>query len=1082
MFLNYHKKHNISSIKDTLLNKLFLLIFLFSTDFIYSNGKVEYWEDPTVIGINKLPPHATLFPYDNINEALTFKKENSSRFLSLNGSWKFKWVAKPDDRPKNFYNENFDLSRWDNIKVPSSWQLEGHGQPIYTNIKHPFPFPNPPFPPKNNNPVGSYKRDFYISENWKEGRTIVHFDGVKSSFFIWINGKEVGYSQGSMTPAEFDITDYLKFGKNTISVQVFRWSDASYIEDQDFWRLSGIYRDVYLMNIPETHIRHYKVNPSLLKNGKDGVLSLKAYLKNYGKELKNILFKVQIINMKSEELASVEVIEKINSQKEKIIKPILNIPNVKPWSAEEPNLYTFIMTLTDLDKNETEYISSKIGFRNVEIKYGQMLVNGKPIILKGVNRHEHDPVTGRTISEELMIKDIKLMKQFNINAVRTSHYPNDPRWYELCDEYGIYLVDEANIESHQFWSKFTLDPKWENAFVDRAKRMVYRDINHPSIIIWSLGNEAGYGPNHDAMAQWIKGYDNSRLIHYEGKEPGYGPLPNHFDIISNMYASVDLMKTLHKENPERPIILCEYSHAMGNSNGNLFKYWDAIYYYPRMQGGFIWDWVDQGILNKNGGKPYYLYGGDFGEEIHDGNFCINGLVNPDRLPHPGIYELKYQMQNIKVHWTKNKKDHIKIENRFFFSTLENINGYGIVHENGNPIFNFMLDLNNIFPGDFKEIEIPIYKKRLIKEGKEYTLNFYFKLKKETPWADKNHIIASDQIILQTIPTYKNNFNSKILKLANKFKIPKIQDINSELTFERNNDGIVVSASGRKFQFNFNQGQLIKVFLNDQEIVSEPFIHNIWRAPTDNDRGGSFDESFYGRWKTAGYDSLIRKVKSVDYQQINEKLIRINVDESYSNHKSEILVAMSYKIYSNGDLKLEIETDINPILPVVPKIGLKTKIPKNFSKIKWYGRGPNETYSDRKLGSHIGIYNKSVNELYFPYVKPQENGNLSDIRWVSIANMKGQGIIIYGKNHFNFSAHRYSLKNLTAATHTNEIENKRSITLNIDHKIMGVGGDDSWSPRTHEEFLIKPDIYKYSYIFRFTNDIDLDLKNNFSNVN
>ena len=1047
-----------------LKNKKRLISFFLIFSTLLGQKESEFWENPQIIDKNKLKPHATLIPFNSKQKAFTCKKENSSRFKSLNGNWKFNWVKKPDDRPLKFQNDDFDVSKWDNIKVPGSWQLMGYGQPIYTNIKHPFLYPNPPFPPKNNNPVGSYKRNFNLPLNWNKNTTIIHFDGVKSAFFLWINGEKVGYSQGSMTPAEFDITKYLKTGKNSISVQVFRWSDASFIEDQDFWRLSGIYRDVYLMNIPDTHIRHFKVDASLSDDLKHGNLSVVSHLKNYSETGKEVLLKVQCLDINSKEiLASFSKDVFLSGHKEISIDSSVQIFNINPWSAEIPNLYLLVLSLTDMSNSSTEFISSKIGFRNIEIKYGQMLINNKPIIIKGVNRHEHDPIMGRTVNENSMIKDIKLMKKFNINAVRTSHYPNHPRWYELCDEYGIYVMDEANIESHFFWSKFTKDPKWENAFLDRAKRMVYRDINHPSIIIWSLGNEAGYGPNHQKMANWIRKYDDTRLIHYEGREPGYTPVANHFDIISNMYPSIDLMKKLHNENPNRPVILCEYSHAMGNSNGNLFKYWDNIYAYPRMQGGYVWDWVDQGILKQKNNQDFYAYGGDFEEAIHDSNFCINGLVSPDRKPHPALYELKHQMQNIKVHYSINKLNQIKLENRFFFKTLEDVNGIGILYENGLAILEFSLDLYNIGPNEFKYIDIPIHEGYIKNDDSIYYLNFYFKLKGNTKWSKKDHLLASDQFIIQN--------KKRGIKLKN-FKKDKQKLLNnSKISYERNNDGIIISASNVKYQFNFNQGQLLKVYLDETEFISSPIIHNIWRAPTDNDRGGSYEESFYSSWIKAGYNNLERTVESVNYKKIDETSVKVSVEEYYSNKRTKIPVLMNYIISKDGDLTIKLETDINPILPVTPRIGLTTQIPSNFSTVKWFGRGPHESYSDRKLGAFIGLHNKSVDELYFPYIKPQENGNRSDTRWVMFSDLNNRAILIHSEEYFNFSAHRYSLNNLSKSKHTIDLTNSNFINLNIDYKMMGLGGDDSWNPRTHDEFLIKPGLYKYSYTFRFSNNLN-----------
>ncbi|MEC9456611.1 MAG: glycoside hydrolase family 2 TIM barrel-domain containing protein, partial [Candidatus Neomarinimicrobiota bacterium] len=799
--------------------------------------QLEYWEDPTMIGENKQPGHATLMPFDNLSEALEGEKSSSAHFFNLNGTWKFNWVSKPDERPLEFFNLDYNVNTWEDISVPSSWQLEGYGKPIYTNVKHPFPDPKPPVPPRDNNPVGSYRRTFTLPDNWEDGQIIVHFDGVKSAFFLWINGKKAGYSQGSMTPAEFNITSYLSPGENSIAVQVFRWSDAAFIEDQDFWRLSGIYRDVYLMHVPDVHIRHYKAIAELTNNYQNGKLSLTAQLSNYTSSPKQVLFEASLFDPTQQEIDVIRSIEQeLSPNAEKILDFSLEVNDVSQWSAEIPHLYTLVLSLQDLDNKKMEYVSCRTGFRSVELKNGQMLVNGKPIIIKGVNRHEHDPIMGRTVSDESMVMDIKLMKKFNVNAVRTSHYPNHPRWYELCDEYGLYLYDETNLESHAFWSKFTLDPTWEKAFLDRAQRMVLRDVNHPSIIVWSLGNEAGYGPNHDVMADWIRKYDPSRLIHYEGKEPGYGPLPNHYDIIANMYPSVDLMIKLHDENPERPVILCEYSHAMGNSNGNIFKYWDAIYKYPRIQGAFIWDWVDQGLLREDEHGSYYVYGGDFGEKLHDGNFCINGVVSPDRQPHPGLYEVKHHLQNIKVYGKQDAPNVYTVENRNFFQDLSHVLGRCELLEDGFIIAEFELDLSNIDPGSHKTISVPISSGRKLDPFKEYAVNFIFSLQQATSWAEKEHIVAADQVLIQP--------GTRIFG-----RIPDISAL-PKLKIERSGDGLVVSAAEKIFQFNLNAGQLLNVAINDKQYLSAPLLHNIWRAPTDNDEGGD-DKSFASRWLKAG---------------------------------------------------------------------------------------------------------------------------------------------------------------------------------------------------------------------------------------
>ena len=1049
---------------DTKTYRSFILINLLLVVFsCYRQKKtddiIEYWEDPTIISENKEDAHATLIPYDTQDQALKGNRSLSKHYKSLNGEWWFNWVKKPSEKPLRFYENDYDISSWEKISVPGSWQLQGYGQPIYTNVKHPFEDPEPPFPPEENNPVGSYRRTFTISDSWNGGQIFLHFDGVKSAFFVWVNGKKVGYSQGSMTAAEFNITDYIIDGNNSVSVQVFRWSDAAYIEDQDFWRLSGIYRDVYLMHTPDTHIRHFKVIATLTDNYQQGVLDIEKHIKNYGTDTENLILKSTLFDQGGSIVAALEPIAlKLMANDEQVFKQKTIIKEVSPWTAETPNLYRIVLSISNNNDKVLESVSTKIGFRSVELKNGQMLVNGEPIIIKGVNRHEHDPVTGRTVNEELMVKDIMLMKQFNINAVRTSHYPNHPRWYELCNEYGLYVVDETNLESHAFWSKFTLDPVWKTAFVDRAQRMVLRDVNHPSIIMWSLGNEAGYGPNHDAMADWIRSYDPSRLIHYEGKEPGYGPLPNHFDIIANMYASVDLMIKLHDDNPSRPVILCEYSHAMGNSNGNIFKYWDAIYKYPRLQGAFIWDWVDQGLLRKDNNGEYYVYGGDFGEKLHDGNFCLNGVISPDRKPHPALYEVKHLHQNIKVSWDQSDQNIFVIENRNFFQDLSHVYGNWELTEDGRKISSGRINTDYINPQSKQIYELPPFS--MLRGDREYAVNFNFMVKENLPWAKKGHVIASDQIIIQEHST------QRFTKYARQNK--------KEARPLENKDTLEVKSGDRSFWFDLSKGQLVQVLKKDQTFMVGPIVHNIWRAPTDNDEGGD-KKSFASRWLKAGYNKMTRKATSVEKTFTDDGLFQLSVNEKYFSDSASVNAKLVYTILPDGDLHLSVHTDIPGGLPVVPKIGLSLQLEKKYSNLSWYGRGPHESYPDRKHGAFIGQYIGTVKEQYYPYIRPQENGNKADVRWASVGSGSGSGLIIYGIPVFNLSVHQYSLENLTEATHTYMVDDDGPVTVNMDHLVMGLGGDDSWNPRTHKEYLINPGSYRYSFVLRFSDNIKTDTK-------
>lgn len=1030
-----------------LVNFKFLLSFLAVT-ILATYGQAQTkndWENPGFIGQNKEPGHATLIPFDSIEEALAGDKQASRNYLSLNGSWKFQWAKNPAEAPTDFYRTKRDVSAWDDIKVPGSWQLQGYGIPIYTNVQHPFSPVNPPYIPEDYNPVGSFRRNFTLPEDWKSRQVFLHFAGVKSAFYVWINGKKVGYSQGSMTPAEFNITGFLHNGSNTIAVQVYRWSDASYLEDQDFWRLSGIYRDVFLFSVPQTHIRDFFVRTDLLNNYRDAVLNVRLNLNNYHHEPMRRTVELTLYDENNQQVyqpLSRAVL--MSNDAESVLNFQQEISNPKKWSAETPNLYTLLLTLKDPNGQILEVLSHRIGFRSVELKNGQLLVNGEAITLKGVNRHEHHPVTGRTIDEETMIRDIKLMKQFNINAVRTSHYPNDPRWYELCDEYGLYVYDETNLETHAFWSKFAVDPLWEKAFVDRVQRMVERDKNHASIIVWSLGNEAGYGPNHEAMAKWLRAYDPSRLIHYEANEPGYIPQANHFDIIANMYASIELMIKLTLENPDRPVILCEYSHAMGNSNGNFHKYWETIEKYPRLQGGFIWDWVDQGILQNDQNGQWYAYGGDFGETIHDGNFCINGLVLPDRTPHPGLHEVKKVQQFVKMQLVDIRERKVEIRNEYDFLNLDFLKASWNLSAEGRVLQKGEMGQLDIEPGESRVIQISLQQPELVPQA-EYWLNIQFMLAESTPWAEKGHILAWEQFKMGYIPPEK-----PVVKLTH---LPQLRLIDNEQ---------IIEVDGKDFllEFDKKQGMLTAWKYKNIDLVTAGPLPNFWRAPTDNDRGGG-QNSFAHRWEIAGLDQLQYRVKSVKGEKISDRVVKVTIQSRLDGKNDGIDYTGTYTIFNNGEILLDNHIQAGADLPVLPKIGMMLRLPREFEKMKWYGRGPHESYWDRKTGAPVGVYSGNVRDQYFPYIKPQENGNKTDVRWISLTNHEGKGLLAAGVPFLNVSAHHYSLECLTEAKHTFDVKDSQSITLNLDYQLMGLGGDDSWNPRTHEEYLLYPQSYTYA---------------------
>ncbi|MGC9467879.1 MAG: glycoside hydrolase family 2 TIM barrel-domain containing protein, partial [Anaerolineae bacterium] len=640
------------------------------------------WENPQVVGRNKEPAHATLLPYQDAESALKADREGSVYFKLLNGDWHFAWSPNPASAPAGFYANSYDVAGWDAIPVPSNWQMQGYGTPMYTNVQYPFCPDYMPEVPKDDNPVGSYRTTFTVPDSWEGRQVFIVFDGVDSAFYLWVNGELVGYSQDSRLPAEFDLTPYLRPGENTLAARVYRWSDGSYLEDQDFWRLSGIYRDVYLFATPTVHIRDFWARTALDAAYEDAELQVRVKVHAYddltaaGHTVEAQLYDAQHKRVAEHTAEIPDDASQIGVQ-EWQLEFAVPVANPKKWSAEHPNLYTLLLTLKDEAGEVLEVEGCNVGFRQVEIRDGKILINGVPVYFRGANRHEHDPDTGHTVSVESMIEDILLMKRFNFNAVRTCHYPDDPRWYDLCDQYGLYLIDEANIESHGVWDEPSKDPMWRTAFLDRGSRMVERDKNHPSVVIWSMGNESGHGPNHAALADWIHAHDPTRPVHYESAHD-----ESYVDMISTMYPSLDrLVEFATAPGEARPFIMCEYAHAMGNSPGNLKEYWEIIEQYPRVRGGFVWDWVDQGLrritpspVSPGGGEDggtveWFAYGGDYGESPHDGSFCINGVVFPDRTIHPCMWEFKKVYQPVDVEPVDLVAGKVEVVNKHFFSDL-----------------------------------------------------------------------------------------------------------------------------------------------------------------------------------------------------------------------------------------------------------------------------------------------------------------------------------------------------------------------------------------------------------------------------
>jgi len=1011
------------------------------------------WENPDVVGRNKEPGHCTYVPYTDVGTAVQSDPGQSPYIKCLSGIWKFNWVRKPADRPIHFYREDYDVIQWDDIKVPANWELQGYGIPIYTDTEYLFPA-NPPHIPHEYNPVGSYRRSFTVPETWLNRQVFLHFGGVKSAFYVWINGKKVGYSQGSKTPAEFNITEYIRSGENTLAVEVYRFSDGSYLEDQDYWKISGIERDVFLFSTPNVMIRDFFVLGDLDEFYLDGKVEVTVAVKNYLRgtaekhKVRMQLFDADHLPVFEE---SVEKEVEFDESGEAEICLEKFIENPKKWSAETPNLYSVVLSLVDESGGTVEVVSCRTGFRKVEIKGGQLLVNGIPVTIKGVNRHEHEPETGRVVSEEYMMKDIRLMKQFNINAVRTSHYPNVPRWYELCDQYGLYVIDEANIESHGMGYRpdRTLgnNPAWQKAHLERTIRMVERDKNHPAIIIWSLGNEAGDGVNFVATYSWIKKRDPSRPVQYERAETR-----SHTDIVCPMYRQIHHLEDFLKKGlNNRPLILCEYAHAMGNSVGNLQDYWDYFDKHPELQGGFIWDWVDQGLLKKTEeGEEFWAYGGDFGPPgtLSDKNFCINGLVFPDRKTHPHIWEVKKVYQFIKVKPLNLKTGKVEILNTYDFIDFNIFETTWTVMADEEEIARGKLPRMDIPPSHSQEVNLPL--SRIHPEpGKEYFLKLSITLREETSLLPKGHEVAWEQ--------FKLPLSLPVPDIDRK-RLPKLSLHKKEKRIE---------IKGKNFTISFDQstGMLTSYVFENTELIQSGPVPNFWRAPTDNDFGWDMPKRLR-IWKGAGEG---RTVETVTVKRVSSREIQVDVVSLIPAGDSEY--STSYRIFGSGDIIVTNRfVPGHSEMPEMPRFGMIMTLPVEFDNIIWYGRGPHENYWDRKTSSPVGVYSGKVMDLYHPYIRPQENGNRTDVRWVALINDKGIGLLAVGRPLLSISAHHFIDEDFDPGLekrqrHTFHLKKRDLVTLKLDYKQMGVGGDTSWGDRArpHPEYRLP--VKEYSYSFR-----------------
>lgn len=1010
------------------------------------NPKRPDWEDQSILHRNRLASRAYFIPYDNEASALTYERGNSDSFLLLNGMWKFHYAPAPAYSPGDFFEESYDDRAWDQLPVPSSWQLHGYGKPHYTNVKYPFPVDPPRVPTEN--PTGSYRRNFHLPESWSEKRCTLRFDGVDSAFHVWVNGKPVGYSQGSREPSEFDVTPYLRTGDNLLSVRVYQWSDGSYMEDQDMWWLSGIFRDVSLLATPMDSIRDFFVQTEIDANYEHAIVKVNVSLQT-GSSDEQKVFRLGVKLLDRDGLP-VDGSEQTRSIPVSAVEPgehSLEFPVERPvkWSAEQPYLYQLLLTLSDENGAAIQIIPVRVGFRKVELGGGNFLVNGVPIILKGVNRHDHHPDYGRAVPLEWMLQDILLMKRNNINAVRTSHYPNDPRFYDLCDQYGLYVMDESDVECHGFklagnYNRISDDPDWERAYVDRIERMVHRDKNHPCIIMWSLGNESCFGRNHEAMAAWAKNADPTRLLHYCSDTHA-----KVVDVHSTMYASVEKMKEFgNHTHLDKPHIQCEYAHAMGNGPGALAENVELFYTYKRLQGGFVWEWLDHGIRQfTEDGKEYFAYGGDFKDEPNDYNFVCDGLVMPDRTPSPGLLEYKKALEPVKIEAIDLASGEVRIANRYDFSTLDHLQATWHVMADGAIIQSGLLSVGKVAPRKSKKVKIPYILTANGKPGTDYWLGIDFRLAEDSLWANAGHEVAWAQFPLPVRSPQAPSW--------------KVVDV-PPLRWEE--DSVTLSIQGNDFRLAFNKvyGRIESWSFAGMDLLKEGPRMNFWRAPTDNDHRDVRE------WKASGLHWLQQRMDSFSWSAHDDgRSLRVVVGIRVA---PPILAwgvdcTLVYTVYGTGAVEMEVygqpRAPFGEMPKSFPRIGLTMELPNELNRVSWYGRGPGESYSDTKEANRFGIYSKQVDELFTNYVYPQENGNRTDVRWVAVTNARGAGLLASGLP--NFSAMRYSAEQLEKAQHTYELVPLDSVILNLDDVQHGIG-TGSCGPGVLPEYVLKAEEFRF----------------------
>ncbi|UPW19972.1 beta-galactosidase [Agarivorans sp. TSD2052] len=1023
------------------------------------------WENPAVTERNRLASHVPLRSWPNLKQALD--KQDPVHCLNLNGEWQFCLLAKPE-----ILNDQLlagAKGQWQSLIVPSNWQLHGYDKAIYTNVIYPFEV-TPPLVPSDN-PTGVYRTSFNYQGDWQGKQVRLRFDGVNSAFHVLLNGQMVGYGQDSRLASEFDISEYLIQGENQLSVVVYRWSDGSYLEDQDMWWLSGIFRDVTIYAKPQIHIADFSIQTQLDACYRDARLEVEVLLAGGAlNELDSYYVELQVYDGDTPLFGSAlvghtnnKLIDEKGGFADRIV---LSKPVAQPklWSDEQPHLYRAVIGLFNASGELLEVEQSSLGFRCVEVNKGLLTLNGKPLLIRGVNRHEHDPELGHVMTEQRMVQDIKLLKQNNFNAVRTAHYPNHPRWYELCDEYGLLLVDESNLETHGMFPMCRLsdDPQWMHAYMQRLTRMVARDKNHSSIIVWSLGNESGYGSNHDAMYGWLKQADPSRPIQYEG---GGANTPA-TDILCPMYARVDwdtggegIPKraiTAHIGDPheQRPLILCEYAHAMGNSLGSIEEYWRAFRLHPRLQGGFIWDWVDQGITKyTESGEAYWAYGGDFGDKPNDRQFCINGLVFPDRTAHPSLAEIKYLQQYWQIQADDLALGRFSVSNEYLFTDSRDVSLFWRIEQQGELFTQGELELR-LAPQQQQYLQLPA--EALLAVSKQLSgelwLSIEVKLREDKHWAKAGYCVAHQQFKLPVGGLIRQGALSKA-------KV-KCQQQDSLISFVSAQQTVV---------FDGVSAQWLSWVSAGSELFSAALTDNFYRAPLDNDIGVSEasqmdPNSWIACWQNAGLDQLQRNNVGFEFSQLSNGCWLVECNSDYSFEQRLAFSVQHRFVISADKVKLAVTINAAPYLPPLPRVGLELSLDKQFSQVSWFGLGPHENYRDRLASAMVGRYQSSVDDLHTPYIYPSENGGRGAVRQLELNHDKGVMVLIECQPSLQFAARRYSQQQLSEATHNYQLSDSGTVYVQLDVAHQGVGGDDSWSPSVHPKHQVHAEFYHYQIEF------------------